>query len=117
MTTGNPEAATAALKMVIGGEQVSAADGATFDVVSPVDGATIARVPKGGAEDVDRAVRAAQKAFDGEWRTWSQTRRGQTLGRFAQLIRDHLEELAATESRNMGSPSPRPGGRSAPLPT
>ena len=110
MTTEMPGPATSAaptaptLKMVIGGEQVPAADGATFDVVSPVTGAVIARVPKGGAEDVDRAVRAAQKAFDGEWRTWSQTRRGQTLQRFAGLIRDHLEELSATESRNMGKP-------------
>jgi betaine-aldehyde dehydrogenase len=92
------------LEMVIGGEQVAAASGETFDVVSPVSGQTIARVPKGGQEDVDRAVAAARAAFDGEWHTWSQTRRGQTLGRFATLIRDHLEELAVTESRNMGKP-------------
>ncbi len=90
--------------MVIGGEHVPAADGQVFDVVSPVNGAVIARVPRGGAEDVDRAVVAAQRAFDGEWHSWSQTRRGQTLARFAALIRDHLEELAATESRNMGKP-------------
>src|SRR5450759_2992058 len=92
------------LKMLIGGEQVAAADGQTFDVVSPVDGAVIARVPKGGPEDVDRAVAAAQRAFDGEWPTWSQTRRGQALHRLAALTRDHLEELAALESRNMGKP-------------
>ncbi len=92
------------LKMVIGGKQVDAADGATFDVVSPVTAGVIARVPRGGAEDVDRAVAAAAGAFDGEWHTWSQTRRGRTLGRLAALIRDHLEELAATESRNMGKP-------------
>jgi betaine-aldehyde dehydrogenase len=101
-----PEAGPPAptLKMVIGGEQVDAADDRTFDVVSPVTGEVIARVPKGGQEDVDRAVKAAQQAFDGEWHTWSQTRRGQSMGRFAQLIRDHLEELAQLESRNMGKP-------------
>ena len=105
MTTEAPTpAAIPTLRMVIGGEQVAAADGQTFDVVSPVTGAAIARVAKGGAEDVDRAVKAAQKAFDGEWQTWSQTRRGQTLGRFANIIRDHLEELARLESRNMGKP-------------
>jgi acyl-CoA reductase-like NAD-dependent aldehyde dehydrogenase len=93
-----------ALKMLIGGEQVAAADGQTFDVVSPVDGAVIARVAKGGTEDVDRAVSAAQRAFEGEWRTWSQTRRGQAIARLAALTRDHLEELAAMESRNMGKP-------------
>jgi acyl-CoA reductase-like NAD-dependent aldehyde dehydrogenase len=90
--------------MVIGGERVAAADGATFDVVSPVTNKVIATAPKGGTEDVDRAVKAAQAAFDGEWHSWSQTRRGQTLARFATVIRDHLEELAAMESANMGKP-------------
>jgi betaine-aldehyde dehydrogenase len=91
-------------RMIIGGKQVLAADGATFDVVSPLDGLVIARVPKGGPQDVDRAVTAAQAAFDGEWHTWSQTRRGQTMCRFAMVIREHLEELAQLESRNMGKP-------------
>jgi acyl-CoA reductase-like NAD-dependent aldehyde dehydrogenase len=96
--------AVPAPKMVIGGQQLAAADGQTFDVVSPVTGQVIAHVPKGGAQDVETAVAAAQAAFDGEWHTWSQTRRGQTLARFATVIRDHLEELAALESRNMGKP-------------
>jgi acyl-CoA reductase-like NAD-dependent aldehyde dehydrogenase len=104
----SPASATAASPatplMIIGGKQVPAADGRTFDVVSPVNGRVIARVPEGGAEDVDRAVAAAQAAFDGEWHTWSQTRRGQTLARFAAVIRDHLEELARLESANMGKP-------------
>jgi betaine-aldehyde dehydrogenase len=104
-TTGPKASPTpATLKMVIGGEQVAAADGQTFDVVSPVTGEIIARVAKGGAEDVDRAVAAAQRAFDGEWHTWSQTRRGQALQRLANLTRDHAEELAQLESRNMGKP-------------
>jgi betaine-aldehyde dehydrogenase len=102
--TAQPLAPAPTLKMVIGGERVAAADGATFDVVSPVTNKVIATAPKGGTEDVDRAVKAAQAAFDGEWHSWSQTRRGQTLARFATHIRDHLEELAAMESRNMGKP-------------
>jgi acyl-CoA reductase-like NAD-dependent aldehyde dehydrogenase len=101
MTT---QSAAPTLGMVIGGEQVQAADGATFDVVSPVDGTVIAHVAKGGPRDVDRAVRAAHEAFEGEWRTWSQTRRGQAMARLAQLTRDHAEELAHLESRNMGKP-------------
>src|ERR1035437_2922778 len=75
--------ATPSLKMVIGGEFVDAADGQTFDVVSTVTGHAIVSVPKGAQEVVDRAVAAAQAAFDGEWHTWSQTRRGQTLARLA----------------------------------
>jgi betaine-aldehyde dehydrogenase len=97
-------AAPAEPRMVIGGESVPAADGQTFDVVSPVTGAVIAHAPKGGLEDVDRAVAAAQAAFDGEWHGWSQTRRGQALARLSQLTRDHLEELAQLESTNMGKP-------------
>jgi acyl-CoA reductase-like NAD-dependent aldehyde dehydrogenase len=104
MTAKPPSATAPQLTMVIGGEQVAAADGRTFEVVSPVDGRIIATVPMGGAEDVDRAVKAAQQAFEGDWHTWSQTRRGQTLARFAALIRDHAEELAQLESRNMGKP-------------
>jgi betaine-aldehyde dehydrogenase len=92
------------LEMLIGGEKVQAADGQTFDVVSPVDGSVIARVAKGGEVDVDRAVAAAANAFDGEWHTWSQTRRGRALQRLAQLTQDHLEELAWLESRNGGKP-------------
>jgi acyl-CoA reductase-like NAD-dependent aldehyde dehydrogenase len=90
--------------MVVDGQFVAAADGQTFDVVSPVTGQIIVSVPKGGAEDVDRAVEAAQRAFDGEWGTWSQTRRGQALARLAGLVRGHLEELAHLESENMGKP-------------
>jgi betaine-aldehyde dehydrogenase len=107
-TAGTGAAAATAtpptLEMTIGGRKVAAADGRTFEVVSPVTGETIARVPRGGPEDVDRAVAAAQQAFDGEWHNWSQTRRGQTLASFAAVIRDHLEELAVLESRNMGKP-------------
>ncbi len=52
------------LKMVIGGQSVDAADGRTFDVVDPANGQVTAQVPLGGAEDVERAVAAAQKAFE-----------------------------------------------------
>ncbi len=99
-----PSASPQLLQMVIGGERVPAMAGETFGVVSPVTGQVIAHAPKGGVEDVDRAVKAAQAAFDGEWHTWSQTRRGQVLQRLANLIRDHLEELARLEVANMGKP-------------
>ncbi len=92
------------LEMVIDGRHVPAAGGRTFDVVSPVNGQVIARAPLGGPADVDRAVLAARAAFDGEWHSWSQTRRGQAMQRLASLTRDHLEELAQLESRNMGKP-------------
>jgi betaine-aldehyde dehydrogenase len=93
-------------RMVIGGEQVDAADGQTFEVVNPATGKVIATAPLGGREDVDRAVAAAQKAFEDRkgWATWAAGKRGRTLAKFASLIKANSEELAQLESRNVGKP-------------
>jgi len=90
--------------MTIGGRQVAALDGATFAVTDPARDETIAHVPSGSAADVDAAVAAAQRAFDGEWSTWSAPRRGAALLRLAAVIREHAEELAQLEMRNVGKP-------------
>ena len=94
------------VQMIIRGERVDAADGQTFDVVNPATGAVIARAPLGGPEDVNRAVEAAGKAFEDPkgWATWSAAKRGRTLAKLAGLVREHLEELAQLESRNVGKP-------------
>jgi betaine-aldehyde dehydrogenase len=92
------------VKMIIGGEQVDAADGQTFDVVNPATGEVMAKAPLGGAEDVDRAVKAAQVAFEGPWSTWSASKRGRTLQKYSQLVKQNQEELAQLESRNVGKP-------------
>jgi acyl-CoA reductase-like NAD-dependent aldehyde dehydrogenase len=92
------------VKMIIGGEQVDAADGQTFDVMNPATGQVMATAPLGGAEDVDRAVKAAQAAFEGPWSTWSASKRGRTLQKFSNLVKQHLEELARLESQNVGKP-------------
>ena len=95
-----------AVRMVVGGQQVDAADGQTFDVVNPADGQVIARAPLGGREDVDRAVAAAQKAFEDPkgWANWAAGKRGRTLAKFAALVKTNTEELAQLESRNIGKP-------------
>jgi betaine-aldehyde dehydrogenase len=99
-------AATTALKMVIGGESVDAADGQTFEIVNPANGQVIATAPLGGKEDVDRAVKAAQDAFDAPkgWSSFAAGKRGRTLSKFAELIKKNSEELAQLESRNTGKP-------------
>jgi betaine-aldehyde dehydrogenase len=98
--------APTAARMVIGGQSVEAADGAMFDVVNPATGTVMATAPMGGREDVDRAVAAARTAFDDPkgWATWAAGKRGRTLAKFAQLIKDHSEELAQLESQNGGKP-------------
>jgi betaine-aldehyde dehydrogenase len=100
----NPDIST--LKMVIGGESVDAADGQTFEVVNPANGKVIATAPLGGKADVDRAVKAAQDAFDAPkgWSSFAAGKRGRTLSKFAELIKRNSEELAQLESRNTGKP-------------
>ena len=94
------------LEMVIGGELVDAADGQTFEIVNPANGQVIATAPLGGKEDVDRAVKAAQDAFDAPkgWSSFAAGKRGRTLSKFAELIKKNSEELAQLESRNTGKP-------------
>ena len=96
--------AVAVTRMVIGGQPADAADGRTFEVVEPHRGTVIATSPLGGSTDVDRAVDAAQAAFDGEWGSMAASDRGRLLLRFAQVVRDHEDELAALESRQIGKP-------------
>jgi betaine-aldehyde dehydrogenase len=105
MTTQTSSSVTTT-RMVIGGETVDAADGQTFDVVNPATGRTMATAPLGGAADVDRAVEAARKAFDDRkgWANWAAGKRGRSLAKFAALIKEHTEELAQLESRNVGKP-------------
>jgi 4-guanidinobutyraldehyde dehydrogenase / NAD-dependent aldehyde dehydrogenase len=89
----------------IDGRYVDAASGKTFDCISPMDGKVIAAVSECGSEDVDRAVRAARRAFDaGHWSESAPVHRKKVLIKFAQLIETHGEELALLESLDMGKP-------------
>ncbi|MCW2576108.1 MAG: betB 1 [Modestobacter sp.] len=75
------------------------------DVVDPSTGRVVMTVAEATAEDVDRAVQAARRAFDsGPWRTMSPRDRGAILHRAAQLIQENAEELARLESLDTGKP-------------
>ncbi len=104
--TGPSATAPTMARMFVGGESVDAADGQTFDITNPATGAAIATAPLGGREDVDRAVAAAQKAFDDRkgWATWAAGKRGRALSKLAALIKQHSEELAQLETANIGKP-------------
>src|SRR5271165_6169484 len=75
-------------RMLIDGRFVLAASGKTFPVYNPATGEVVAHVPEAEAEDVDRAVLAARRAFDeGPWtRKMSNSERGQLLWKLADLI-------------------------------
>jgi betaine-aldehyde dehydrogenase len=76
----------------------------TTTLIEPATGEALSEVTQATAEDLDRAVRAAHRAFTGEWRRINTRTRGQLLNRFAALIRENADELARLESRNVGKP-------------
>ena len=84
---------------------MAAADGRTFEDVSPRDGSVVAEVARGSGEDIDLAVRAARRAFDdGVWALADPRERKRVLLRWASLIDEHSEELAQLESADVGHP-------------
>jgi betaine-aldehyde dehydrogenase len=87
----------------IDGESVPSADGQTMDVLNPATGDAIAQAPASGAEDVERAVRAARAAF-GEWSTKTPGERSLALLRLADALEARGDEIAELESRNAGKP-------------
>ena len=91
--------------LLIGGERPGAADGRTFETLDPATGEPIAVVAHAGAEDVDRAVRAARAAFeDGPWATMPAADRGALIERLAELVEENADELAELESLDNGKP-------------
>jgi 1-pyrroline dehydrogenase len=90
-------------KNLIGGEWVEASGGETMEVINPATGEKIAEVPAASAEDVDRAVQAAKKAWP-DWRETTPGERAELLLKLADAIEEHADELAEIESRNVGKP-------------
>jgi betaine-aldehyde dehydrogenase/aminobutyraldehyde dehydrogenase len=90
-------------KQFVGGEFVDSSSGETMEVLNPATGDAIAEVPRGTAEDVDRAVDAAKKAWD-EWQGKTPKDRMELLLKLADVIDENAEELARLESRNVGKP-------------
>ena len=94
---------TTSYKNFVGGEWVDAASGETMEVINPATGETIADVPSCGAEDVDRAVAAANKALP-DWLESTPKERSELLHKLADVMDEHAEELAQLESLNVGKP-------------
>ena len=89
--------------LLIGGQWVSAENKAVFDTFNPATGELLSSCANASANDVDRAVKAAQEAF----KTWSKTSpqdRAQLLLKAADLIDAHASELAEIETRDNGKP-------------
>ena len=89
--------------MLIDGAWVAASDGATFPTASPIDGAVWAHFPEATAQDVDRAVRAADRAFtSGPWASMTPTARGKCLRKLGDLLAEKSEDLGRIETIDTG---------------
>jgi aldehyde dehydrogenase (NAD+) len=94
-------------RMLISGRWVEAASGKTFESRDPATGVLLAQVAEGDAEDIDRAVAAARRAFDGPWRKVKPYDRQQMLLKLADLVERHFEELSLLDTLDMGAPISR----------
>jgi acyl-CoA reductase-like NAD-dependent aldehyde dehydrogenase len=90
-------------KMLVSGEWVDALSGKTFESINPYTGRVWATAPEAGEKDVDRAVKAARKAFDeGPWGAMTGTERARLMRRLADLLAENAQELATVESTDNG---------------
>ncbi|XP_019197325.1 PREDICTED: aldehyde dehydrogenase family 2 member B7, mitochondrial-like [Ipomoea nil] len=90
---------------IINGKFVDSASGKTFPTLDPRTEDVIAHVAEGEAEDINRAVAAARKAFDeGPWPKMSAYERSRIMLKFADLVEKHMDELATLETWDNGKP-------------
>src|SRR5947209_19611393 len=87
--------------MIIEGQRVEAASGQTYEVKNPATGALVDRVPAGGAEDVDRAAKAAAKAQQ-TWGRLAPAERAKILHKAAQNAHSKVEEIAPILTAEQG---------------
>lgn len=93
--------------MFIDGAFVPAQSGEVLDVVDPASGRQLATVPRGGAADVDVAVAAARRAFEGEWSKFTPYDRQEILLRIADLMEKNWDMLCVSDTVDMGLPITR----------
>ncbi|SEE36128.1 aldehyde dehydrogenase (acceptor) [Bradyrhizobium erythrophlei] len=90
--------------LLIDGARVRSLSGKTFKSLNPATEQVIATIAEGNEADVDRAVAAARRAFEGPWRTMRAAERGHILLKWAELLKQHADEIAALESVDAGKP-------------
>jgi aldehyde dehydrogenase (NAD+) len=88
----------------INNQWIASQSGATLAALNPSDGSVLGHIARGGADDIDHAVRAARTAFNTHWQTVGAPTRGRLLLKLAQATLEHAEELALIECRDTGKP-------------
>jgi aldehyde dehydrogenase (NAD+) len=89
---------------LIGGEWHEPAGRETMPLLNPSDGSRLAAIARSEAEDIDRAVAAAQEARRGAWGRMTATERGRLLTAMSRLVLDRVDELARLEALDVGKP-------------
>jgi acyl-CoA reductase-like NAD-dependent aldehyde dehydrogenase len=100
--TSTPASTLIKTQLLIGGQWRDASDTAVYEDFNPATGAKIADVADATREDVDAAVTAARRAFDGRWPTMAASRRAKIIYKLAQLIAERANEIALMEVRDNG---------------
>ena len=90
-------------KLYVGGEWIEPAGSETIDVVNPSNEEVVGRIPLGTPDDVDRAVAAARKAFEG-WARAEKVDRARYLGAVADALAARADELAGSIAQELGMP-------------
>ena len=98
-------------QMLIDGKWVDAASGKHFESRNPATGELLATVAEGNAEDINRAVAAARKAFEGPWSKFKPYERQQVLLKLANLVERNFDDLSSLDTLDMGAPISRTGQR------
>ena len=91
-------------QLLIDGRQVASLSGRTFNSLNPATERVIAAIAEGNEADVDLAVAAARRAFEGPWRTMRAAERGHILLKWAELLKQHADEIVELESLDAGKP-------------
>jgi aldehyde dehydrogenase (NAD+) len=91
-------------QLLIDGHRVPSSSGRTFRSLNPATEEVIATIAEGNEADVDRAVAAARRAFEGPWRTMRAAERGNLLLKWAELLKRHADEIIEIESLDGGKP-------------
>jgi aldehyde dehydrogenase (NAD+) len=91
-------------QLLIDGRRVPSSSGRTFKSLNPATEEVIATIAEGNEVDVDHAVAAARRAFEGPWRTMRAAERGHLLLKWAELLKLHADEIIEIESLDGGKP-------------
>ncbi len=89
---------------LIDGKWVDAIAGESIETFNPATGRVLATLARGRQADVDAAVAAARRAFEGPWGKFTPAQRQRVIIRFAELFEQHFDELSMLESLDMGAP-------------